>query len=1022
MVARFLISLVTISLSLTACNCASTSVQPDVAAGYTHSIALRRDNTAWVWGQNSYGQGNEEGVPRRLSAATNPVAVAAGYAHNIVLKSDGTVWTCGWNSGGQLGNGLVQTYGTSGPVNGLTGVVAVAGGFAHSLALKSDGSVWAWGDNSSGELGDGGAHTRSLTPIKVNALTDVVAIAAGFHHSVALKADGSIWTWGSNTYGQLGDGSAGSRSTPVQISGIGNVVAVSSVYSHVLVIKSDHTVWAWGDNSYGKLGDGTTTQRRVPVQITALTDVTSVKAGYSHSLALASDGTVWAWGSNSSGQCGDIEVSSSSAPVHVPGITSVISLAAGGSHSVAWKSDGTAIAWGSNGYGQLSDGTTSQRSLFGQVANLPSIERVVASGNSTFAIGGGSVWAWGNNTYGQLGIGNTTDQTRPIQVPGLLYSTNSVATGGKHSVALKNDGTVWAWGNNSNGQLGNGTLVSTTQPSMVPDMTDVAMVAAGDAHTVVLKWDGTVWMCGGLRQPPPAIGPYFTLPYLVTELTDVACIAASGATTYAVLYDGTVWTWQCDTHSPQGYSTPIQVVGLWNAETIAAAGGHTLAGGYYGPTWAWGSNTYGQVGNGTTTNVGSPVNIGYYYRMVAGDTHSAGINSDGNLCTWGCNDYGQLGIGTTTNASRPTVVNLPRVGGVAAGASHTVALKTDGTVWTCGRDISGELGDGRHNTSVSPVTVMGICTPLGSVLINNGAKYAISPIIALTLAADGTQNITEMRFSNDGSTWSAWEPYSTQKTWNLTAGIGWKTVSAMFRDAAGNLSAPVTASISRPTMCKMSTAVRNPDPSSIAGICFEDGVVTSVSSDYPGLWVESSDRSAGLKIDASWSCTAGTRVVAAGKVSWTDGVPYLRSPELISATSGTAIRPLGFSNLDLAYDLAEAHIYEALGPAGLLATGWGRVTYVDSAAHIFYIDDGSNLTDGMGPMDNQYVGMRVACASDYSLPLLGQYVRVTGIRSAEHTRLQHWAFVNGVPQPTGWTLYLPVILTRNAGDICAIMQ
>jgi hypothetical protein len=262
-------------------------------------------------------------------------------------------------------------------------MVAVAGGGSHSLAVKSDGTVWAWGANWSGQLGNG-TNTSSNVPVQVTGLSGVVAVAGGGNHSLALKSDGTVWAWGS---GLLGDGTTTNSNVPVQVTGLSGVVAVAGGVDHSLALKSDGTVWAWG---YGLLGDGTTTNSNVPVQVTGLSGVVAVAAGWDHSLTVKSDGTVWAWGRNSLGQLGNGSNTDSNVPVQVTGLSDVVAVAAGDYHSMALKSDGT-------------------------------------------------LWAWGWNIYGQLGNGSRTDSNVPVQVTG-LSDLVAVAAGVYHSLALKSGG------------------------------------------------------------------------------------------------------------------------------------------------------------------------------------------------------------------------------------------------------------------------------------------------------------------------------------------------------------------------------------------------------------------------------------------------------------------------------------------------------------------------------------------------------------------------------------------------------
>ena len=209
-----------------------------------------------------------------------------------------------------------------------TMITAVAGGLDHTIALKNNGMVWIWGSNYRGQLGDGTTTSRS-TPVQVNGVSSVSAIASGQQHTIVLKNDGTVWDWGVNYSGQLGDGTTTDRSTPVQVSGLGNVTAIASArvgdgcgyeLDHTIALKNDGTVWTWGYNYYGQLGDGTTTNRSTPVQVSGLSGVTAIAGGGNHTIALKNDGTVWTWGYNYSGQLGDGTTTDRNTPVQVAGL------------------------------------------------------------------------------------------------------------------------------------------------------------------------------------------------------------------------------------------------------------------------------------------------------------------------------------------------------------------------------------------------------------------------------------------------------------------------------------------------------------------------------------------------------------------------------------------------------------------------------------------------------------------------------------------------------------------------------
>ena len=213
-----------------------------------------------------------------------------------------------------------------------SGMGPIDGGWYFSVALKSDGTVWAWGQNDEGQLGDGTTIDRT-TPAQVQSLSGITELSSGSKHCLALKSDGTVWAWGWNEYGQLGDGTTVNRTTPVRVPGLSGVTAVASgIYGSSLALKSDGTVWAWGWNYHSELGDGTTINRTTPVQVPGLTGITALAGGASHSLALKSDGTVWAWGQNYAGALGDGTTVNRTTPEEVPGVSGIIARGAGSGH------------------------------------------------------------------------------------------------------------------------------------------------------------------------------------------------------------------------------------------------------------------------------------------------------------------------------------------------------------------------------------------------------------------------------------------------------------------------------------------------------------------------------------------------------------------------------------------------------------------------------------------------------------------------------------------------------------------
>lgn len=326
-----------------------------------------------------------------------------------------------------------------------------------------------------------------------------LAVTATFAAGVPGLADpvsppGKVVAWGQNQCGELGNGTRDDSNRPVEVTGFVDAVMVSGGAWSSLALDSDRTVWAWGLNCYGQLGDGTYTDRTSPVQASGITDVTAVSAGALHGMALKGDGTVWTWGSNNRGQLGDGTNTNRETPTQVPGLADVTAVSAGGYFCLALKSDGTVWSWGQNDQGQLGDGTTMQRTSPVQVSGIAPGTGVVSVSTGTdqgYALkDDGTVLAWGRNDSGALGDGTYTERHTPVEVTA-LSGVQAVDGGLLHCLALRDDGTVWAWGLNDYGQLGDGTTLKRHTPAQVPGLVGITDVAAGYHYSVALEGDGT---------------------------------------------------------------------------------------------------------------------------------------------------------------------------------------------------------------------------------------------------------------------------------------------------------------------------------------------------------------------------------------------------------------------------------------------------------------------------------------------------------------------------------------------------
>jgi alpha-tubulin suppressor-like RCC1 family protein len=685
-----------------------------IEAGADHSLLLMPDRTVRAWGHNSdseLGDGTTENRPGPVVVPdlTDVTSVSASY-HNLAIKSDRTLWVWGAGWSGQLGLGTTDNAPAPVRVPDLAGIVSVSAGDSHSLALDSTGHVWAFGSNWSGELGLGTSNEDVLTPVQVPGLAGITAISGGGFHSLALDSAGHVWASGYNEVGQLGLGTTDTGLTPVQVPGLSGITAISAGRFHSLALDSAGHVWAFGYNQVGQLGLGTTDNALLPVAIPGLTDITAISAGGYHSLALDSTGRVWAFGANWSGQLGLGTIEDGLTPAQVPGLTGVVAVSAGGAHSLALTADGTVLSWGANDSGQLGNWTTDSRTS-PVAATLPGL--VFSVGAPTLTPSGGRfagpVAVTARCAIPDATMRYTLDGTEPTEAdplvpadrrilisqsatltvkawraayePGtavetyeIVQATNTtpgIAAGRAHSVAVRPDGTVWAWGDGSRGQLGSGADEGSLTPRRVEAAPIGTSIAAGADHVLAIDESGILW--------------------------------AWGANQAGQLGDG----------STQDRLLPVRVSGLTNVVAVAGGTTHTLALKSDGSVWAWGGNDYGQLGLNSTTPSPRPVQVpglSDVIAIAAGEQHSLAVLGDGSVWAWGGNDYGQLGDGSTTPSYTPVEVEgLPRIEAIAAGAYHSLAMDADGVAWAWGANWEGQLGDGTWDDQAVPVKVKTDC-------------------------------------------------------------------------------------------------------------------------------------------------------------------------------------------------------------------------------------------------------------------------------------------------------------------------
>ncbi|NCU42105.1 MAG: RCC1 repeat-containing protein, partial [Candidatus Moranbacteria bacterium] len=713
---------------------------------------LKEDFTVWCWGINgSYGRlgigentTSDMRTPVQVKGVDgvgfleNVSQISAGTDHTCATKTDGTAYCWGYNTYGRLGDNTtidrytpVQVLGVN--ASGfLENVSQISVGSAHTCATKTDGTAYCWGSNSSGRLGDN-TTTSKYTPVQIkNAgatflepLSQSQKVSAGGlpynsqeSSSCTVREDSTVWCWGDNQYGQLGDGSTEMRQGAVQVKGVGGVGYLSDIVEitrgsyHTCATKTDGTAYCWGRNDYGRLGDNTQTQRLTPVQVKGvgnvgfLENVAQISAGNQHTCSLKTDGTAYCWGYNQSGQLGDNTTTSRYTPIQVKGVDGVgflenvswISL--GESHTCAMKTDGTAYCWGSNSSGQLGDNTTTSKSTPVQVlgvggsGNLSGVS-LISSGyrHACATKTDGTAYCWGYNQSGQLGDNTTTSRYTPIQVlgvggSGFFSGASQISTGSSHTCATKTDGTAYCWGSNGNGRLGDNTTTQRLAPVQVVGvggsgyLEGILQISVGSSHTCVIKNTGKT-LCWG----------YNSSGQLGADTGDMS--------------------------TPVEVRTYLPFEGfLEGVSQISATSEHTCATKTDGTLYCWGSGRSGRLGNNTTIDRYTPLQVlgvegsGFLEGVEdisTGNWHTCATKTDGTAYCWGLNSSGRLGDNTLID--RYTPIQVLGVGGsgffsgishISAGGSHTCALKTDGTTYCWGSNSSGQLSDNTYTNRSTP--------------------------------------------------------------------------------------------------------------------------------------------------------------------------------------------------------------------------------------------------------------------------------------------------------------------------------
>lgn len=662
-----------------------------------HTLAIRTDGTLWGWGYNYYRQIQDLNAPGAnvYAAESSPVQIqgswsqaVAGQAYSLAIKTDGTLWAWGYNNRGLLGNGTAAVVSTPTQIPGSWKMVAAGGSYEAPAGvcygIKSDGTLWAWGDNYNCQLGDGGT-TNSATAKQIAGSWSMI-VGGGLNidtsnctgggngaAAIGIKTDGTVWGWGINNKGQLGVSTTSAYSNPVQITGGYTAAAISENVGAYL--KADGSLWISGLGLYGQLGNSTTAAYSSPIQVAGTWQ--KVVLGSRQTFGLKSNGQLFGWGSNFDGNLGiDTEAVRTSSPVQISGSWSQV--AVGNKHTVAINSAAEIYAWGCS-----STASTARNPIASQLGTWPAVNTFTRLSTSSWAqiasgpmalhciatAGDGTLWGWGRNAYGQLGnLGSY------VKTPTALGISNvsQISLGADHTLFIKPDGTLWGMGSNTYGEVDPANTASSnyTSPRQIHTGKTWVQVAAGKNYSLGLAVSVSggvssysIYGWGNNTSYQCAPSPVANSP--VTQLTDISAGATNWSQVWAASTnsfmrksDGSLYV--MGNLGAINSSNISQLPGVWNQFTLGASLG------------------YGLKSDGIlyelNPNPSVAVSGKSFTQMVAGAEHFLGLKADGTLWVWGAGPFGQTPVAGTIGLSY-----MNQVSGswsqIAAGAGYTLAIR-----------------------------------------------------------------------------------------------------------------------------------------------------------------------------------------------------------------------------------------------------------------------------------------------------------------------------------------------------------
>lgn len=694
-----------------------------VDAGYQHTCAIR-NNAAYCWGYNGYGQlGDNSYTNRAIPAqvnglASNVTGITAGHGSSCAIQS-GAIKCWGQNYYGQLGNSNYSSSSIPVQVTGATaGATLVKSNLNYSGTTCAiiNGGLKCWGYNGYGIFGNN-TTVSSNTPVDVTGFTsEVTDFDIGTSHICAVKS-GAVYCWGSNANYKVGNSSnSGSTLTPYSVPGLtsgASKVAVNDYYSCVLLnAGASGNIKCWGYNyNAGILANGTAGYNYIytPTSTNNMSsDVTDINSGASYICAVK-NGAAYCWGDNGNFQSGSGSGTKYVATM-VTGLSMGVSSISGGYAQTCAITYGNLSCWGYNNYGQAGEPMTAQTYPIPVDSFNGTALKISAGGMHTCAINSSNLaYCWGYNLYNQVGNSTSSEYTTiPVAVNGIAGTVTAIATGANHSCAINNSAAAYCWGYNYYGQLGNGSFSSPTSAGTVALLSSgVTYIGAGNYHTCALK-NGTVYCWGSNSSGQLGIDSTVSSASIPTPVVSLGSISALvvGGDSNCALDNGAVKCWGYNYNYAVGYpannasllqpytlpSLSSGVTGLYGGNSFYCA---VVSGLYY----CWGSGNYGEfaLGSGVSTYIPTLTPFSTNISKLT----SGGINSFGKVCAidsgrpycWGYNAYGEVGYGGTSPVSYMTPIQyLTNVIDISIGQYHTCAISSSGKPYCWGNTTSGRTG------------------------------------------------------------------------------------------------------------------------------------------------------------------------------------------------------------------------------------------------------------------------------------------------------------------------------------------